>query len=115
MNRAEAKQLLIERLQPYVGRSYRDLSEFVGSEHVEKITMASGIEYYFQLDVAPINEDKDALIVDGIVTEVHGRRFLPPTEQATFTITPDDKICHISPELQQSREEAEHVVGGNGG
>ncbi len=107
MNRAEAKQLLIERLQVYIGLSYRDLSEFVGSEHVEKITMASGTEYYFQLDVAPFNEDEDALIVDGIVTEVHGRRFLPPTEQATFTIMPDDKLYHISPELQQSEEEAE--------
>lgn len=109
MNRDEAKRLLIQHLQPYVGRPYRELSEFIGTEHVEKITVSSGTEYYFQLDVAPINEDEDALIVDGIVTEVHGRTFLPPTEQATFTITPDDKICHISPELRQNPEEAEQV------
>ena len=115
MNREEAKQLLIERLRPYVGSPYKELSQFVGREHVEKITMSSGIEYYFQLDVAPVNEDEDALIVDGLVTEVHGRRLLPPTEQATFTITPEDKICHISPELHWKREEAEQASSSNGG
>jgi P pilus assembly chaperone PapD len=99
MNRDEAKQLLVDHLQPYVGEAYQKLREFVGSEHVKKITLKNGTEYYFQLDVAPANENEEALIVDGLITEVNGRRLLPPVEQATFTITPDEKITHISPEL----------------
>ena len=112
MNREEAKQLLVEHLQPFVARSYRELTAFVGIEHVEKFIMASGTEYYFQLDVAPVNEDDDSLVVEGLVFEVQGRKFLPPTEQASFTVTRENQFFCTSPELRQAAERAEQAGGG---
>ena len=114
MNRDEAKQLLVERLRPFVGRPYQELNQLVGVEHVEKVTVSDGTEYYFQLDVAPVNEDDDSLVVDGLVSEVHGRRLLPPMEQASFTVSRSNQVCCISPELGQKCEEAEQNAAPDG-
>ena len=107
MNREEAKQLLLERLRPLIGKPYDELSQFVGVEHVEEVRVKGGTDYYYELYVSQVNEDDDLLVVEGLVHEVNGRRLFPPTEQASFTITRSNQINFTSQELSQKPEGAE--------
>ena len=89
MNKDEALSVLRQHFELYVAQNYEQLSSLIGREHVSKISGPSGIEYHFEVYVSLVNEDSNDLEVEGIVTEVKGRWWLPPSVQESFVVAPD--------------------------
>jgi len=96
MNKQEAKNILQGHLRPYKKWDYKNLKELIGGEHVTKIIGQSGTEYFFEIYVNLVNECDVTLEVEGMVTEVEGRRYCPPTVHGSFCIAPDSSIGYES-------------------
>ncbi|MCP4535727.1 MAG: hypothetical protein GY832_01105 [Chloroflexi bacterium] len=99
LDREEAMTVLIQHLVPYKQWSYDELRTLVDSENVVKVAGSSGTKYYFEVYVAPVNENHDELLVEGLVSKVAGRRWLPDVEQAEFGMRPDNTIYYQSNNL----------------
>jgi len=92
MDMEEARALLRKHLIPYREWTYDKLASLVGEEHVSEVTGDSGKRYFFQIDVEYVNETDDTLWVEGYVTEVEGRRWLPPQVNASFGVTRQNQV-----------------------
>jgi hypothetical protein len=71
--------VLRQHFKPYTAQNYEQLRSLIGGEHVSKISGPSGTEYHFEVYASLVNEDSDDIEVEGIVTEVKGRWWLPPS------------------------------------
>ncbi len=99
MDREEAQALLVQCLVLYKQWSYDELRVLVGKENVVEVTGSLGTRYYFEVYVAPVNENQDDLLVEGLVRRKKGRRWLPDVEQAEFGISPDNTVYYQSNNL----------------
>jgi len=89
MNRLEAQSVLRQCFRPYAAQNYEQLRSLIGGEHVSKISGSSGTEYHFEVYASLVNEDSNDIEVEGIVTEVKGRWWLPPSVEESFVVSPD--------------------------
>lgn len=104
--------MLLDHFEPYAAQNYEQLRSLIGAEHVVKISGPSGTEYHFEVYASLVNEDSNDIEVEGIVTEVKGRWWLPPSVQQSFVVAPDgQKYSWCSGLLP----EAEPAVSPNGG
>ena len=100
MDQQEANDLLVKNLSPYKNWPYDKLKTLVDKEIVTELTGESGVKYFFEIYVAPVNENEDALLVEGSISKVNGRRWFPEYEDAEFGITPDNFIYYQSKILE---------------
>ena len=107
MNKHEAQSVLQQHFKPYTAQNYQQLSSLIGAEHVSKIRGPSGTEYHFEVYASLVNEDSNDIEVEGIVTEVKGRWWLPPSVEQSFVVAPDgQKYSRCSGLLPDTRPAA---------
>ena len=104
MNKHEAQSVLRQHFKPYVLQNYEQLRSLIGGEHVSKICGPSGTEYHFEVYVSLVNEDSDDIEVEGIVTEVKGRWWLPPSVEQSFVVAPGGQKYSRCPGLLPGAE-----------
>jgi len=92
MNREEARGLLQAEIRRLKTLKFAELQRLVDKETVVRVDGASGTTYAIDVEVSAVNENDPILVVTVYVFEVDGRRWLPPNEAASFTITEDDRI-----------------------
>ena len=91
VNREEARTLVLARLETFLPLGREELAARIGREDVAREVGASGVAYFVEVSVE--EDDLDGSIeVIGYASEVGGRWFLPPTESASFVVTPDGRI-----------------------
>jgi hypothetical protein len=106
MNKQEAQSVLRQHFRPYAAQSYEQLRSLVGGEHVSKISGPSGTEYHFEVYVSLVNEDSNDIEVEGIVSEVKGRWWLPPSVEESFVVASDGQKYSRCPGLLPDAEAA---------
>jgi hypothetical protein len=112
MNTHEAQAVLRQHFKPYTAQNYQQLRSLIGGEHVSKISGPSGTEYHFEVYASLVNEDSNDIEVEGIVTEVKGRWWLPPSVEQSFVISPDGQKYSRCPGLLPDAEPASSPNGG---
>jgi hypothetical protein len=103
MDKQEARQLLLQQLRPYLRWSYDRLRALLGGEHVTEIRGQTGCRYFFEVHVSRPSEAFDDLEVEGIISEVEGRRSFPPNVTASFCLSPDGRLHSRTPDLMDGR------------
>ncbi len=93
MNKDEARQLLLRRLEPLLLLGYSELCDRVGREDVIREVGPSGVEYFLEVCVEYVNEDDPTIDVIGYAHECDGRLWLPPTVGASFGVTESGRMA----------------------
>ncbi len=99
MNHPEARALLLNDVRLRMTVKYAEWLPLVGKEILSHVQGATGVAYVIDVEVSPVNENDPSLVVTLNIFEDGGRWWLPPTETASFTITPDDRVMYLPDDL----------------
>ena len=87
MNKKEALEILQREMSKCRGLSWAKAQSFIGIEKVDKVTNSIGTEYYFELCVSYVDERELDIEVEGLVSEVKGRKLFPSYVQESYCIS----------------------------
>lgn len=99
MDRNEAHQLLVERMQHYTSRPYSELERYIGGEHLCRLPGENGSEYCFELYVSRSCERSGSLEIEGFISEVNGACIMSALEHLACCVEKDGSARGLPAEV----------------
>jgi hypothetical protein len=99
VNHQEARAIVLNEVRRLMTLQYVELLLLVDKETLTRVDGATGASYVIDVEVSPVNENDSSLVVTVTVLEADGRRWLPPAEATSFTVTTDDRVMYLPDDL----------------